>query len=238
MECQLVRGKRDKRAGSVSRDTPVATDQSEMSYWEVCEQSRGWWEGRGHLQAPSDEPDLVPATGNARVLVRGHHEGIGAEVVRHAQDLPQQADLAAHRLLRGRPIERPVGQSESTASVSQLLAAKPCVILTCINFNLYLFIFWPLFRQGLIKKKKKIHIELLPGSKRNYYKRAFKQWIKVILEFNLFRWVCRDQQWVEAVTWRWFSLALCRGCGCQGQTAVEDWSETERAGKTSSPRLS
>lgn len=134
MECQLIRGKRDKRAGSVSRDTPVATDQSEMSYWEVCEQSRGWWEGRGHLHAPSDEPDLVPATGNARVLVRGHHVVIGAEVVRHAHNLPQQADLAAHRLLRGRPKERPVSQSESTTSVSQLLAAKPCVFIYFLTF--------------------------------------------------------------------------------------------------------
>lgn len=31
MECQL-RGERDKRAGSVSRDTPVVTNQSKMSY--------------------------------------------------------------------------------------------------------------------------------------------------------------------------------------------------------------
>lgn len=136
MECQLIRGKRDKRAGSVSRDTPVATDQSEMSYWEVCEQSRGWWEGRGHLHAPSDEPDLVPATGNARVLVRGHHVVIGAEVVRHAHNLPQQADLAAHRLLRGRPKERPVSQRARHQFHS-------CLLLN----PAYLVIFWPLLRQ-------------------------------------------------------------------------------------------
>lgn len=178
-------GRETKGAGSVARDTSAVTDQSEMSYREVCEQSRGWWEGRGHLQAPSDEPDLVPATGNARVLVHGHHEGIGAEVVRHAHNLPQQADLVAHRLLRGRSKERPVSQSESTTSVY-------------LFFDLYLDRLKPSLNYFLVLKG----IE---------YGLLFK--------FNLFRWVCRDQQEVEALTWRWLWLAPCRGCGCRGQTA-------------------
>lgn len=66
------------------------------------------------LQIPSDEPDLIPAAGNTRVFVHGDHKAVGAEVVGHAQNLPQQADLMAHCLLCGRPKERPAGQSEST----------------------------------------------------------------------------------------------------------------------------
>lgn len=68
------------------------------------------------LQIPSDEPDLIPAAGNTRVLVHGDHKAAGADVIGHAHNFPQQADLTAHRLLCGRPKERPVSQSESTTS--------------------------------------------------------------------------------------------------------------------------
>lgn len=69
-----------------------------------------------HLQVASDEPDLVPAARNAGVLVHGHHVAVSAEFVDHAQNLPQEVDLTAHGLLRGRPKEGPDSQSESATS--------------------------------------------------------------------------------------------------------------------------
>lgn len=69
-----------------------------------------------HLRVAPDEPDLVPATGNARVLVNSNHVAVTTELVGGTHDLPQQADLTTHRLLCGRPEERPVSQSESTTS--------------------------------------------------------------------------------------------------------------------------
>lgn len=68
------------------------------------------------LQAAPDEPDLIPAPGSARIVVNSNHVSVTPELVGGAHDLPQQADLTTHRLLCGRPKERPVSQSESTAS--------------------------------------------------------------------------------------------------------------------------
>lgn len=68
------------------------------------------------LLAASDEPDLVSAVGDAGVLEHGDHVGVGAELTGHAHDLPQQAYLTSHRLLRGRPKEGPDSQSESSTS--------------------------------------------------------------------------------------------------------------------------
>lgn len=70
----------------------------------------------GFLQVASDEPNLIPAANNARVLVHGHHVGVGAELTGHAQNLPQQADLVTDRLLCGCPKEGPDSQSESSTS--------------------------------------------------------------------------------------------------------------------------
>lgn len=68
------------------------------------------------LQVASDEPDLIPAAGHAGVLVHGNHVVAAADFVCDPEDLPQQADLTADRLLRGRPEEHPDSQSESRAS--------------------------------------------------------------------------------------------------------------------------
>lgn len=68
------------------------------------------------LQVASDEPDLVPAVGYARVLVHSDHVVVSAEFVGDAENLPQQADLTGHRLLCGCPKERPDSQSESRTS--------------------------------------------------------------------------------------------------------------------------
>lgn len=58
----------------------------------------------------SDEPDLVSAAGYARVLIHSNHVVVSAEFVGDAKNLPQQADLTGHRLLSGRPKERPDSQ--------------------------------------------------------------------------------------------------------------------------------
>lgn len=71
------------------------------------------------LQAASDEPDLVPATGDARVLIHGHHVVVSAQLIVDAQDLPQQSDLTAHCDLGGRPEKWPDNQSEGRVSDSQ-----------------------------------------------------------------------------------------------------------------------
>lgn len=70
----------------------------------------------GYLQVASDEPDLVSAADHAGVLVHGNHVGVAAELTGHAHYLPQQADLVADRLLRGRPKEGSDNQSESSVS--------------------------------------------------------------------------------------------------------------------------
>lgn len=70
----------------------------------------------GYLQVASDEPDLVSAADHARVLVHRHHVGVAAELTGHAHNLPQQVDLVADRLLRGRPEEGSDNQSESSMS--------------------------------------------------------------------------------------------------------------------------
>ncbi len=67
-----------------------------------------------HLQAASDEPDLIPAARRSRVLIHGNHVSVSLEFLSGSQNLPQQADLTAHRLLCGRPEERPDSQSESS----------------------------------------------------------------------------------------------------------------------------
>lgn len=59
------------------------------------------------LQVPFEEPDLVPASGDARVLVRGDHVPVSADVVGDTQYPPQQADLTGHGLLCCHPEERP-----------------------------------------------------------------------------------------------------------------------------------
>lgn len=84
-----------------------------------------------HLQVTSDEPDLVPAVGNAGVLVHGDHVVVSAEVVGDAHYLPQLADLTTHRLLCGRPKEWPVKQSESITSsihTDTQTDAPPCCV--------------------------------------------------------------------------------------------------------------
>lgn len=73
----------------------------------------------GYLQVASDEPDLVPAVDDAGVLEHGDHVGVRAELTGHAHNLPQQADLVADRLLRGRPKEGPDNQSESSTSTTR-----------------------------------------------------------------------------------------------------------------------
>lgn len=70
----------------------------------------------GYLQVASDEPDLIPATDDAGVLVHGDHVGIAAELTGHAHNLPQQADLVTDRLLCGRPKEGPDNQPKSSTS--------------------------------------------------------------------------------------------------------------------------
>ena len=83
------------------------------------------------LQVTSDEPDLVPAAGNAGVLVHGNHVVVSAEVVGDANYLPQLADLTTHRLLCGRPKEWPVKQSESITSsihTDTQTDAPPCCV--------------------------------------------------------------------------------------------------------------
>lgn len=72
------------------------------------------------LQAASDEPDLVSAARNTWVLVHGNHVAVSLELVDHAQNLPEQAYLPAHRLLCGCPKEGPDGQSENTASSAHI----------------------------------------------------------------------------------------------------------------------
>lgn len=69
-----------------------------------------------YLQVVSDEPDLISAVDHAGVLVHGDHVGVAAELTGHAHNLPQQADLVADRLLRGRPKEGPDNQSQSSMS--------------------------------------------------------------------------------------------------------------------------
>lgn len=84
----------------------------------TCDYRR--WEGAeddtSYLLVTSDEPDLILAAGDARVLIDGDHVGVGAELICHAHNLPQQADLVTDRLLCCRPKERPNIQSESSTS--------------------------------------------------------------------------------------------------------------------------
>lgn len=109
------------------RDWTVWKD---VSYWEGehwrAEQRMMGRGGCGvvrgrHLEAPSDEPDLVPTPRNAGVLVDGQHKGVGAEVVAGAHNLPQQANLATHRLLRGGAEERPAGNGPIRESLDTSL---------------------------------------------------------------------------------------------------------------------
>lgn len=80
------------------------------------------------LQAASDEPDLIPAPGDARVLVHSDHVVTSAEFVCDAENLPQQADLTGHRLLRGCPKERPDSQSERRTSSAHGRSLMPVYI--------------------------------------------------------------------------------------------------------------
>lgn len=83
------------------------------------------------LQVTSDEPDLIPAARHAGVLVHGNDVVVSAEVVGDANDLPQLVDLMTHRLLCGRPKERPVNQSEiitSSIHSDTQTDAPPCCI--------------------------------------------------------------------------------------------------------------
>lgn len=68
------------------------------------------------LRVSADEPDLIAAPRRPGVVVHGHHVAVSAEEVSGVQKLPEEADLPAHRLLGGRPEERPAPIREQLVS--------------------------------------------------------------------------------------------------------------------------
>lgn len=79
-----------------------------------------WCEGAkddaGYLLVTSDQPYLISPSDDTGVLVHGNHVSISAELICHAHNLPEQADLVTDRLLGCRPKECPDIQSESSKS--------------------------------------------------------------------------------------------------------------------------
>lgn len=69
------------------------------------------------LKITPDEPELVPASRHTWVLVHGHGVPITVQLISGAENLPQQQDLAAYRLLRGRPEERPAPNQKAESLI-------------------------------------------------------------------------------------------------------------------------
>lgn len=76
-------------------------------------QCTGWC-----LQAASEEPDLIPATRDPRILVHGHHVVVSAQLIVATQDLPQQSDLMTHCDFCGGTEKWPDSQSERRVSAN------------------------------------------------------------------------------------------------------------------------
>lgn len=88
------------------------------------------------LQVASDKPDLVPATGDPRVLVHGHHVVVSPQLVADAQNLPKQSDLTAHRDLGGGPEKWPDSQSDGRVSDTQPIRKHRTNLITNVITHL------------------------------------------------------------------------------------------------------